>query len=127
MAKAQVSDDTIIAQIVSSHTVYNLQATDIIDLHNAGLSQKVIDFMINTPTSTVPVAQPPPPPPVEQVPVVPGPGYVWTGGEWVWNGGWYWSPGYWALPPGPDFVWVGGYWGPGPRGYIRYGGHWARR
>ena len=56
MARAQVSDDTIIAQIVNSHTVYHLSATDIIDLHQAGVSQKVIDFMINTPGMITPAA-----------------------------------------------------------------------
>jgi len=133
MARAQVSDDTIIAQIVNSHTVYHLLATDIIDLHQAGVSQKVIDFMVNTPgtisptATAVAVVQAPPPPPIEEIPLQPGPGYVWTGGEWVWNNGWYWSAGYYAVPPAPGFYWVGGYWGPGPHGYIRYGGHWARR
>jgi len=133
MARAQVSDDTIIAQIVNSHTVYHLLATDIIDLHQAGVSQKVIDFMVNTPgtispsATAVAVAQAPPPPPIEEIPLQPGPGYVWTGGEWVWNNGWYWSAGYYAVPPAPGFVWVGGYWGRGPHGYIRYGGHWERR
>jgi surface antigen len=133
MAKAQVSDDTIIVQIVNSHTVYHLSATDIIDLHDSGVSQKVIDFMINTPTSISPsatavaVAQPPPPPPVEVIPPPPGPGYAWTDGEWVWNNGWYWSAGYYVPSPGPEFVWVAGYWGPGPHGYVRVGGHWAHR
>jgi hypothetical protein len=133
LAKAQVSDDTIIAQIVNSHTIYHLNANDIIDLRDAGVSQKVLDFMISTPNNipaaatSVEVAQAPPPPPYEPVPVAPGPGYIWTGGEWVWNGGWYWSAGYWALPPAPGFIWVGGYWGRGPHGWVRYGGHWGRR
>jgi len=133
MSKAQVSDDTIIAQIANSHTVYHLSATDIIDLHDSAVSQRVIDYMIGTqnmitPAATaMPVAQAPPPPPYEPLPPQPGPGYVWTGGEWVWNGGWYWSAGYWALPPYPGYIWVGGYWGRGPHGWVRYGGHWARR
>jgi hypothetical protein len=133
MVRAQVSDDTIIAQIINSHTVYHLYATDIIDLHQAGVSQRVIDFMVNTPgtispaATAVAVAQAPPPPPVEVETIQPGPEYVWTGGEWVWNNGWYWSAGYWALPPYPGYIWVAGYWGPGPHGYVRVGGHWARR
>ena len=48
LAKAGVSDDVIIAQIQNSHTVYHLSAADIIDLHNSGVSDKVINFMINT-------------------------------------------------------------------------------
>jgi surface antigen len=128
MSKAQVSDDTIIAQIINSHTVYHLSATDIIDLHDSAVSQRVIDCMVNTPTAAaVPVEQPPPPSPYEVPTPQPGPGYVWTGGEWVWNGGWYWSAGYWAIPPYPGYIWVGGYWGRGPHGWVRYGGHWARR
>jgi outer membrane lipoprotein SlyB len=134
LAKAQVSDDTIIAQIVNSHTIYHLTSADLIDLKAAGVSDRVVLFMENTPTTISPaatsvaVAQPPPPAPVEQpILVSPGPGYVWTSGEWVWNGGWYWSAGYWALPPYPGYIWIGGYWGPGPHGYIYHGGHWGRR
>jgi hypothetical protein len=132
MSKAGVSDDTIIAQIVNSHTLYHLSADNIIDLHASGVSQKIIDFMINTantataaPPSVV-VAGPPPAPPVETIAVAPGPGYVWVNGEWVWNGGWYWAAGYWMFPPYPGAVWVGGYWGRGPHGWVRYGGHWRR-
>jgi surface antigen len=133
MSKAGIADDTIIAQIKNSHTIFHLNATDIIDLHAQGVSKKVIDYMINTPglitraaTSVVVPEPPPPPPPVEPVVPMPGPGYVWTGGEWVWNNGWFWSAGYWALPPGPGYVWVRGRWYHGPRGYIRRGGHWKR-
>jgi hypothetical protein len=133
MSQAQVSDDTIIAQIVNSRTVYHLNATDIIDLHAAGVSQKVIDFMINTAGSISPAAtavavpQGPPPLPYEMRPLAPGPGYEWTDGEWVWNGRWYWSAGYWALPPYPGYIWIGATWAPGPHGWVRVGGRWARR
>src|ERR1051325_4504226 len=48
MAKAGVGDEVIISQIRSTHTIYRLSAADIIDLHNSGESQKVMDFMINT-------------------------------------------------------------------------------
>lgn len=132
LSKAGVNEDTIIAQINNSHTIFHLNATDIIDLRADGVSQKVIDYMINTPNLVTPaatsvaVSAPPPPPPVEPVVPMPGPGYVWTGGEWVWNNGWYWSAGYWALPPAPGFVWVRGDWHRGPRGYVRYGGYWHR-
>jgi len=129
MSRAQVSDDTIIAQIINSHTVYHVSATDIIDLHYAGVSQKVIDYIVNTPsTSTVTVvAAAPPPPPIDPIVVSPGPGFVWVGGEWLWNGGWVWRAGYWDRPVYPGAIWVGGYWGRGPRGYVRYEGHWERR
>ena len=138
LSQARISDDVIISQIRNSHTVYHLSAADIIDLHNAGVSQPVINFMINTPTTmaggpAVPVTPqpnavvvegPPPPAPVEVVTVSPGPDYVWIGGEWVWNGGWVWVAGHWALPPYPHTVWIRGYWGRGPHGYYRVRGHW---
>src|ERR1700690_3116825 len=130
LAAAGVGDNVIISQIRNSHTVYHLSAADIIDLRNAGVSNPVIDFMINTPgtygastqATTLVVDQPPPPPPVETVVVAPGPGYVWIGGEWVWNSRWLWVGGHWGYPPYPQAVWVGGYWGRGPRGWYRVGG-----
>ena len=60
LAKAGISDEVIINQIRNSHTVYRLGATEILDLKDAGLSEKVIDFMINTPAM---YRSPRPPPP----------------------------------------------------------------
>ena len=133
LAQAKVSDDVIINQIRNSHTAFHLSTADIIDLHNSGVSENVINFMINSPSlvgddSTVPtsavVTEAPPPPPVETVVVAPGPGYIWIGGEWVWNGHWVWRAGYWAYPPYPHAVWVGGYWGRGSYGWYWRRGHW---
>jgi len=134
LAAAGISDNVIISQIRNSHTVYHLGAADIIDLRNAGVSNPVIDFMINTPgtygavpapqASTAVVAQPPPPPPAETIVVAPGPGYIWIGGEWMWNGGWIWVAGHWGYPPYPHAVWVRSYWYRGPHGWCRAGGHW---
>jgi hypothetical protein len=63
LAKNGVSEEVILSQIRNSHTVYHLSAAEIIDLKDAGVSQKVIDFMINTPSTTqggpVVVASPP--------------------------------------------------------------------
>ncbi len=132
MTKAGVNEDTIIAQINNSRTVFHLNANDIIDLHDAGVSQRVITYMINTPGTISPAAtsievqSPPPAPPVETIVVSPGSGYVWTDGEWVWNGGWYWSAGYWAFPPYPHAYWVVGSWHHGSHGWARSGGHWRR-
>jgi outer membrane lipoprotein SlyB len=133
LAEANVGDDIIISQIRNSHTVFHLSAADIIVLHNAGVSENVINFMINTPnlagddgagqTTTV-ITETPPPPPAETVVLAPGPGYVWIGGEWVWNGRWVWRAGYWGYPPYPHAVWVGGYWGRGEHGWYRRQGHW---
>ena len=137
LARSGINDDVIISQIRNSHTVYHLSAADIIDLRDAGVSNQVIDFMINTPgsigatsgvyapqTSTVVVAEPPPPAPVETVVVAPGPDYVWIDGEWVWNGRWFWVGGHWGYPPYPHAVWVRGYWGRGAHGWFRVPGHW---
>jgi outer membrane lipoprotein SlyB len=134
LARSGISDDVIISQIRNSRTVYHLSAADIIDLRDAGVSNRVIDFMINTPgiygatpapqANTVVVAQPPPPVPVETVVVAPGPDYIWIDGEWVWNGQWIWVGGHWGYPPYPHAVWVRGYWGRGPHGWSRAPGHW---
>lgn len=58
LARAGVGDDVIISQIRASRVVYRLSTAEIIDLNNSGVSHKVIDFMINTPS-----LYPPPPPP----------------------------------------------------------------
>ena len=63
LAKAGMSDEVIISQIRNSHTVYRLRAADILDLKDAGLSEKVIDFMINTPALYRSSRSPAPPPP----------------------------------------------------------------
>ena len=133
LAEAKVSDDVIINQIRSSHTVYHLSSADIIGLHNSGVSDTVINFMISTPGQVVSdasvaarpvVAQAPPPPPTQTVVVAPGPGYVWIGGEWIWGGSWVWRAGYWAYPPYPRAVWVPAYWHRGPHGWYCRPGHW---
>jgi len=59
LAKSGVGDDIIISQIRNSHTVYRLSTAEIIDLKDSGVSSRVIDFMINTPS----LYPPPPPPP----------------------------------------------------------------
>jgi hypothetical protein len=58
LAKAGVSDEVILSQIRNSHVVYRLTTAEIIDLKDAGVSNRVIDFMINTPS-----LYPPPPRP----------------------------------------------------------------
>ena len=60
LSKAGVSDEVIISQIRNSRVVYRLSTAEIIDLNDSGVSQRVIDFMINTPSLYPP---PPPPPP----------------------------------------------------------------
>jgi len=136
LAQTGVSDDVIINQIRNSHTVYHLSSSDIIDLHNSGVSENVINFMINTPSTTVQtvtapstpsvvyVPGPPPQAPAETVLVTPGPGYAWVDGEWAWQGRWVWVGGHWAYPPYPHAVWIAGTWGRGPDGWRAVPGHW---
>ena len=54
----------------------------------------------------VEVSGPPPPVYVETAPPSPGPGYVWIGGAWSWQGHWAWDRGHWDRPPHPGAVWV---------------------
>jgi len=134
MVASHVSDDVIIDQVQSTHSVYHLSAADIIDLHNAGVSEKVIQYMINTPNTagsapppqpdTGVVTQAPPAPPVETIVPAPDPGYVWIPGTWQWHGRWIWVGGYWAPPPHPRAVWIGGYWSRDPYGWHWVPGHW---
>ena len=49
LSKAGVGDDIIISQIRNSRSAYRLVTTEIIELKEAGVSERVIDFMINTP------------------------------------------------------------------------------
>ena len=129
LAKAGINEDVIISQIDSSRTVFRLTATDIIDLRDAGVPDKVINYMLNTPNTVAVAPQPvvgvpvaPPPPPAEPVIMAPGPGYIWIGGEWAWQGGaWVWVSGHWALPPYPHAVWV-----VGRSWHDRYGWHHER-
>ncbi|MDE3067899.1 MAG: hypothetical protein KGJ60_10165 [Verrucomicrobiota bacterium] len=141
LAKAGVSDDVIISQIRGSQTVFHLSSADIIDLHENGVSDRVIDFMINTPntegvasnvtsspaTTTTIIETPPPPPPVEPVLVAPGPGSVWIDGEWNWDDDddeWVWTSGHWVYPPYAGAIWIHGDWDDGPDGWCHRPGRW---
>jgi hypothetical protein len=48
LAKSGLSEEVIISQIRNSHSVFRLTTAEIIDLKDSGVSQRVIDFMINT-------------------------------------------------------------------------------
>ena len=129
MAKSGVGEDVIINQIKSSRTIFRLSAADIVDLRDGGVSDKVLNYMISTPSTlpeptTTVIQQAPPPAPVETVVVAPAPGYVWVGGEWTWNGRWFWNAGHWMFPPAPHAFWIGGRaWNDG-RGWHSQRGHW---
>lgn len=126
LAKAGISDDVIISQIQNTHTVYYLTAPEIIDLRDAGVTDKVVNYMINTPnTVAAPTATVAQAAPAQTAVVVPGPGYIWIDGEWTWGGaGWIWIGGHWAYPPHPHAVWVSGRRWHDAYGWHYYRGHW---
>jgi outer membrane lipoprotein SlyB len=128
LARSGISEDVIINQISATHSVFRLSANDIIDLRDAGVSDRVVNYMINTPKtageSVTVIQQAPPPPPAETIVVAPAPGYVWVGGEWEWSGRWIWRAGYWARPPVGFTIWVGGYNWRDEHGWHHNRGHW---
>ena len=70
----------------------------------------------------------PPPPPFGPVGVAPGPGWMWTDGQYQWNGrGWVWGPGRWARPPRAGYVWRRPIYEPYRNGYRVHHGRWVRR
>lgn len=60
LSRAGMSDEIILSQIRNSRTAYRLTTAEIIDLKDSGVSLRVIDFMINTPSLYPPPAPPPP-------------------------------------------------------------------
>lgn len=83
-------------------------------------------FLNSAADAAVYVTVTPPEPRVAVVGVAPGPGYIWTAGNWDWRGGrWVWVEGRWMRPPRPHAVWVPGAWvehGHGRYGFVK--GHW---
>lgn len=51
-----------------------------------------------------------PPARVDVVSASPGFGYVWVGGHWLWEDGWYWHRGRWVMPPRRGARWTSGRW-----------------
>jgi hypothetical protein len=66
----------------------------------------------------------PPAPIVEYVPAAPYPDYVWLGGFWGWNGGWFWHAGHYVARPYRGAAWVSGGWVRGGHGWAWHGGRW---
>lgn len=48
MSRNGLSDDTIINQLKATNSTYNLSNSQVRDLQDAGVSQRVIDYMIKT-------------------------------------------------------------------------------
>ena len=99
MSQAHVSDSVIISQIQNSNTRYQLTADQIISLKNAGVSDTVINAMINTASKPQPQAT--------TTTVVQGP-YVY--------------PPYVYVDPWPGIWW--GWGGPYYHGYYGHYHHW---
>jgi len=70
----------------------------------AGPLEAAVSFGVSVGGPPMP---PPPPGPVVSY-ASPGPGSVWINGQWVWQGGWVWTPGYWDYPPGSGAIWFPG-------------------
>jgi hypothetical protein len=51
LVAAGLSDDVILSHMRNSPAVYHLTTAEIIDLKTSGVSDKVIDFMVNTPSA----------------------------------------------------------------------------
>jgi outer membrane lipoprotein SlyB len=62
LSKTGISDEVIISQIRNSRTMYRLSTAEILDLKDSGVSDRVINFMINTPAAWNPPPPPQPPP-----------------------------------------------------------------
>ena len=72
----------------------------------------------------------PPALPVYAQPPVPGEGYIWTPGYWVWeaaSGDYYWVPGTWVPAPNEGDLWTPGYWAFEGSGYFWHAGYWGMR
>lgn len=48
LVKGGLGEDVILSKIRTSHAVFHLTTAEILDLKQSGVSEKVIDFMINT-------------------------------------------------------------------------------
>jgi len=48
LVKEGLSDQVVLSQIRNSQAVYHLTTAEIIDLKKSGVSEKIIDYMINT-------------------------------------------------------------------------------
>ena len=70
----------------------------------------------------------PPALPVYAQPPVPGDGYIWMPGYWVWSAtesDYYWVPGTWVLAPTAGDLWTPGYWAFENAGYFWHVGYWG--
>jgi WXXGXW repeat (2 copies) len=69
----------------------------------------------------------PPPLPVYDQPICPDGGYIWTPGYWAYDGddGYYWVPGTWVEAPQVGFLWTPAYWGWSDNAFRFHEGYWG--
>jgi len=82
LARAHVSDGVVLRYLRDHGTVYYLNSDDVADLRKAGVSQSIVDYMLQTPGAYGPGPN-----------VSIGVGPYWGGPYW---GGPYWGGGYWG-------------------------------
>ncbi len=58
LAKAHVSDAVVLRYLRNQQTIYSLNATDVQNLLNAGVSRSVVDYMMSTPQMYQPTVVP---------------------------------------------------------------------
>jgi len=68
LSQAKISDSTIVAFVQNSGTVYGLNADQIVYLKQQGVSETVIDAMLNQRSAMAAAAQTPPPAPQTTMP-----------------------------------------------------------
>jgi hypothetical protein len=49
LSRARVSDAVILRYLRDQHTIYNLNSDDVAGLRKAGVSQSIVDYMLQTP------------------------------------------------------------------------------
>ena len=77
---------------------------------------------------SVGIGYPPPALPIYRQPRIPGYGFIWTPGYWLWDdddGDYFWVPGAWVRPPQIGYYWTPGYWGYRGGYYEFYDGYWG--
>jgi hypothetical protein len=90
LSRAHVSDAVTLRYLRDHGTVYNLNSADVESLRKAGVSQSIIDYMLQTARMDGPDFYPGSP---------------------------YWGDPYWYGPYWGPYPYWGGYWGRGDYGY----------
>lgn len=153
LSRAQISEDIILNYVQNSGTIYNLNPNDIVTLRNQGVSDRVVNAMLDqrkrltdptAPAQNQLAAQPAPaapaaptaPPDASAAQTQPAPVYAEAPLQPPSSSVYvvpyapsypYYYPYYWGAPAVTfGFGWYGGhYYGHGYYGHGHYGGHWG--